>query len=332
MTVLVAIHKWKQIDGSVLIFGELVNTTGETIMQARHPHLVLGLILIGLVPLTLSAQTRRPSQPVAPPEVVRPADQRVPAPYSYEMVRPVAMADNIWMSELTILEMRDLVLTYDYTTALILNGTMESNGPYLTTGKHNHVLKVTGDATARTLGETLVAPIIMLDSGDPNSTETPGRLVLSSETLKSVLRDMATSLKSQGFKEIFFLGDSGSNQRTLGAVADELTVAWSGDDILVAHIPEFYNYRDVLQYQNEVLGKVELNKDLDGYHDDYYISSIIMNDSPDHIRLPQRQAVNLDHINSLYINEDEALEIGRKLIQFRADATVEAIGKIRKGN
>jgi len=112
-------------------------------MQARHPHLVLGLILIGLVPLTLSAQTRRPGQPAAPPEVVRPADQRVPAPYNYEMVRPVAMADNVWMSELTILEMRDLVLTYGYTTALILNGTMESNGPYLTTGKHNHVLKVT---------------------------------------------------------------------------------------------------------------------------------------------------------------------------------------------
>ena len=93
------------------------------------------------------------------PEVIRPADQRVPAPYSYDMVRPVALADNVWMSELTILEMRDLVRTYGYTTALVLNGTMESNGPYLTTGKHNHVLRVTGEAIARTLGNTLVAPI-----------------------------------------------------------------------------------------------------------------------------------------------------------------------------
>ena len=295
----------------------------------RLAYLTLSLALLAAVPVSALAQARgrRP----APPEVIRPADQRVPAPYSYDMVRPVAMADNLWMSELTILEMRDLVRTYGYTTALILNGTMESNGPYLTTGKHNHVLKVTGDAIARTLGNTLIAPIVMIDQGDPTSTDTPGRLVLSPETLHAVLRDMATSLKAQGFKEIFFLGDSGSNQRMLAGVATELAEEWRGEDVLVAHVREYYNYADVLRYQNEVLGKVELNKDLDGYHDDYYISSLIMNDSPEHVRLPQRQAVSLDHINSLYIVEDEALAIGRKIAQFRADVTVAAIEQLRAG-
>lgn len=239
------------------------------------------------------------------------------------------MPDNLWMSELTILEMRDLVGTYGYNTALILNGTMEANGPYLTTGKHNHVLKVTADRIARTLGNTLIAPIIMIDQGDPTSTNTPGRLVLSPETLHAVLRDMATSLKAQGFTEIFFLGDSGSNQGMLGGVATELADEWAGEDVLVAHIREYYNYGDVLRYQNEVLGMVELNKDLDGYHDDYYISSLIMNDSPDHIRFPARQAVGLDHINSLYIVEDEMMAIGRKIAQFRADVTVAAIHALR---
>src|SRR5678815_4015291 len=108
------------------------------------------------------------------------------------MVRPVAMPDNLWMSELTILEMRDLVKKYGYKTALILNGTMESNGPYLTTGKHNHVLKVTGDRIARTLGNTLIAPIVMLDAGDPTKSTQPGRLVLSDATLTAVITDMAT--------------------------------------------------------------------------------------------------------------------------------------------
>ncbi|MGH7460082.1 MAG: creatininase family protein, partial [Longimicrobiales bacterium] len=240
------------------------------------------------------------------------------------------LADNVWMSELTILEMRDLVQTYGYRTALILNGTMESNGPYLTTGKHNHVLKVTGDAIARTLGKTLVAPIVMLDAGNPETTTQPGRLVLSAATLQAVLKDMATSLRAQGFTEIFFLGDSGSNQRTLGAVADELARAWAGQRILVAHIPEYYNYGDVLKYQNEVLGMVELNKDLDGYHDDYYISSMIMNDHPRHVRYDERVRVNLDHINSLPLVLDQALAIGKKLVQFRADATVAAIHKRRQ--
>ena len=263
------------------------------------------------------------------PVVVRPADQRVPAPYSVDMVRPIALADNVWMSELTILELRDLVRTYGFTTVLILNGTMEANGPYLTTGKHNHVLRVTGDAIARTLGKTLVAPIVMLDAGNPETTTQPGRLVLSRETLHAVLRDMATSLKAQGFKEIFFLGDSGSNQNLLAAVASELVEAWKGQDVHVAHIREYYNYADVLRYQNEVLGKVELDKDLDGYHDDYYISSIIMNDSPRHVRYDERVKVSLDHINSLPLVLDEALAIGKKLIQFRADVTVAAINRLR---
>jgi creatinine amidohydrolase/Fe(II)-dependent formamide hydrolase-like protein len=246
-----------------------------------------------------------------------------------DMVRPIAMADNVWMSELTILEMRDLVKKYGYKTALILNGTVESNGPYLTTGKHNHVLKVTGDAIARTLGNTLIAPIIMLDSGNPDNVTMPGSIKLRPETLQAVLKDMATSLKGQGFTEIFFIGDSGSNQNTLATVASELSQAWKGQPMLVSHIREYYNYADVLKYQNEVLGKVELDKDLDGYHDDYYISSIIMNDSPDHVRYDQRVKVNLDHINSLPLVLDEALAIGKKLIQFRADVTVAAINQRR---
>jgi creatinine amidohydrolase len=301
-------------------------------MKRLSPTVIALTLAISLAPTSIMAQAGRGrGQRPPPPEVIRPADQRVPVPYSYDMALPIAIADNVWMSELTILEMRDLVGTYGYKTALILNGTMEANGPYLTTGKHNHVLKVMGDAIARTLGHTLVAPIVMIDQGDPNGTETPGRLVLSPATLSAVLKDMATSLRAQGFTEIFFLGDSGSNQSMLAGVAEDLTAAWGDDDVLVAHIREYYNYSDVLQYQNEVLGKVELNKDLDGYHDDYYISSLIMNDSPDHIRLPQRQRVNLDHINSLHMDEAEGLEIGRKIAQFRADVTVAAI-KARRAN
>jgi creatinine amidohydrolase len=171
---------------------------------------------------------------------------------------------------------------------------------------------------------------VMLDSGNPETTNQPGRLVLSEATLQAVLEDMATSLRAQGFKEIFYLGDSGSNQRTLTAVADKLSKAWAGQGVLVAHIPEYYNYGDVLKYQNEVLGMVELNKDLDGYHDDYYITSLIMNDDPRHVRYAERVKVGLDQINSLPLVLDQALANGRKLAQFRAGVTAAAIQKRRE--
>lgn len=289
--------------------------------------------LIASLATSASAQTTTPPPPrrsgAAPIEVVRPKDQRVPAPYSLAMDRPVAMPDNLWMSELTILEMRDLVRVYGYKTALIMNGTMEANGPYLTTGKHNHVLKVTGDAIARTLGKTLIAPLVMLDGGDPATTTQPGRLVLSNATLTAVLTDMATSLKAQGFTEVLLIGDSGSNQSLLRSVAAALSKQWAGQNMLVAHIPEYYNYADVLKYQNDVLGVKELNKDLDGYHDDYYISSLIMNDDPRHVRYDERVKVGLNHINSVPLTLARALDVGKKIAQFRADVTVAAVRNVR---
>ena len=265
-----------------------------------------------------------------PSPMKRPANLRVPAPYDYATFqRPIAMADNVWMNELTVIELRDLVNKYGYKTAIIPNGTMESNGPYLTTGKHNHVLRVTADRVARTLGNALVTPIVMLDSGDPSKAGYPGRIVLREETLQAMLKDMATSLKAQGFTEIFFIGDSGSNQNTLAKVATDLAAEWKGQPVLVSHIREYYNYGDVLKYENDVLGVGELDNGLDGYHDDYYITSLIMNDSPRHVRYDERVKVGLNQINGLPLRLNEALDVGSKLAQFRADVTVKAINERR---
>ena len=300
-----------------------------TATVGRNTRLALVLLVLAVQPARAQTTSAPAGRGAPPPVVVRPKDQRVPPAYSLMMDRPVSMADNLWMSELTILEMRDLVRTYGFKTALILNGTMEANGPYLTMGKHNHVLKVTGDAIARTLGHTLIAPIVMLDADNPATTTQPGRLVLSEATLAAVLKDMVTSLKAQGFTEVFLIGDSGSNQTMLRTVAAELRTLWASESFIVAHIPEYYNYGDVLKYENDVLGIKELNKDLDGYHDDYYISSLIMNDSPRHVRYSERVKVGLDHINSVPLLLDQALAVGKKIAQFRADATVAAIQKVR---
>ena len=81
---------------------------------------------------------------------------------------PLERADNVWIEELTMLEVRDL-LDEGTNRALILTGGIEENGPYLTTGKHNHVLKVMGESIARRLGRTLVAPIVTIEPGRPRA-------------------------------------------------------------------------------------------------------------------------------------------------------------------
>lgn len=244
-----------------------------------------------------------------------------------EFERPIAALDNVWIEELTMLEVRD-ALREGTNTALILTGGIEENGPYLTTGKHNHVLRVMGDAIARRLGNTLVAPIVTIEPGNPETASSPGGIRFSQETYQAVLRDMAVSLKAQGFTRIFMLGDSGGNQRGMAAVATELSERWAGEDIVIAHIREYYNYGDVLTYQREVLG-IDEDPRLEGLHDDYYITSIIMNDDPQHVRLQQRIAADKASINGISILPAErTIEHGRQLIEFRTDATIEAIHRV----
>ncbi len=250
------------------------------------------------------------------------------------MPRPIEALDNVWIEELTMMEVRD-ALAEGKTTALILTGGIEENGPYLTTGKHNHVLSVMGESIARRLGDALIAPIVTLEPGDPDNSRSPGTVVLSRATYEAMLTDMATSLKSQGFRNIILIGDSGGNQRSMAAVADALSTAWRGGSTGIYHIPQYYNYDDVLAYQRDVLG-VDEDPRLEGLHDDYYITSIIMNDNPQHVRLEQRIKAGKASINGISIlPAEKTIEHGRRLIEFRTDVTVRAIREamtVTRGN
>jgi creatinine amidohydrolase/Fe(II)-dependent formamide hydrolase-like protein len=242
------------------------------------------------------------------------------------MPRPIDALDNVWIEELTMLEVRD-ALKAGKTTALILTGGIEENGPYLTTGKHNHVLRVMGESIARRLGNALIAPIVTLEPGNPGNIRAPGTVVLSRETYSAVLRDIATSLKSQGFVDIILIGDSGGNQTPMRTVAEALNLEWQGSDARVYFIPEFYNYDDVLTFQKDVLG-VDEDPRLEGLHDDYYITSIIMNDDPVYVRLEQRIKANKASINGIsLLPVEKTLAHGRRIIEFRTAATVEAFRK-----
>src|SRR4029077_14784819 len=115
------------------------------------------------------------------------------------------------------------------TTALIMTGSTEQNGPYLAGAKHQIVVKQTGEASARKLGNALVAPIVPIEAGNPDNKYMEwGSLYFTDDTFRAVLRDMATSLKSQGFKNIILMGDSGGDTAGLKAVAQDLTAKWGG--------------------------------------------------------------------------------------------------------
>ena len=238
--------------------------------------------------------------------------------------RPIPALDSVWFEELSYLEVRDAIKA-GKTTALILAGSVEQNGPYLATGKHNYMTRPLGEAIARKLGNTLVAPLVTLEAGDPANVQVPGNIKLSKETYKGVITDIATSLKAQGFKTIILLGDSGGNIEGLEEVSEELNTTWKGS-ANAYYIPEYYDWDAVRKFVVDSGIPEKLNSD--GIHDEYSITAMMMYADPDSVHLDQRVGANKTTINGVSIlPKEKTIEMGKKIIEFRANMAVEGIRK-----
>ena len=279
------------------------------------------LVALGYAPAALA----HPPVPSQPPRPVASVNTQ-PRVNVADMTRPIEMRDTLWIEDLTVLEVRDLIKA-GKTTALILTGGIEENGPYLTTGKHNNVLRAMGDPIARALGNALIAPIVTLEPGNPERVRMPGTVLLSPETFKAVVSDMAVSLKTQGFKHIVLLGDSGGNIKPLTEAAEALNAKWkaAGSDVRAHSITEYYNYGEVEEFEKTALG---IHEQMEGLHDDYYISAIIAVHDPNGVRMPERVKAGKFAINGVSLAPiEKTVENGKKIIAFRTEKTVAAIRK-----
>lgn len=243
---------------------------------------------------------------------------------------PLEASDSLWMEELTYIEVRDLIAG-GYSTAIIPTGGIEENGPYLATGKHNVILRALCPAIARDLGNALCAPVVAFvpeGSIDPPSgaMHFPGTFTVRDETYHALLVDIAESLRVHGFKDIVLIGDSGGNQRGMAAVAGDLNKRWAGSGVAAHFVIEFYTpgWEETEKYTEEVLGVAETKSD--GYHDDIWVTAMMMVTDPASVRYHERVEADLASINGIDIAPmEEAIELGKKMVAFRAEYTANAI-------
>ncbi|MEX2270997.1 MAG: creatininase family protein [Vicinamibacterales bacterium] len=242
---------------------------------------------------------------------------------------PLTPPDTVWLEEMTWMDVRD-AMKAGKTTIIIPTGGIEPNGPWLALGKHNYVLRVNCDAIARKLGNALCAPIIPLvpeGSIEPKSGHmtTAGTISLREETFRAMLTDVVHSFKMHGFENIVLIGDSGGNVRGMQAVADTWNAEWKGSP-LVIHAREHYDYATVTKYV-EGLGLIKPATS-DGLHDDPVITLNMMAADPKSVRWEQRVKANKATINGVSIADREtSLATARKIVEFRANVTAEAIRK-----
>lgn len=244
--------------------------------------------------------------------------------------RPITAIDSVWIEELTWMEVRDAI-DAGKTTVLIAAGSHEQNGPYVPTAKHGYVLKATTEAIARSLGNALIAPLVLFEPGSPESPRYPGTIPVRMETYKRILSDIANSLKQHGFLNVVLIGDSGGNQRGLMEVAGELTKRWVKENTRIHFIREYYDsWKLADQAVEELTGKAEVPE---GIHDDYSVNSIIMTVDPKMVRYDQRVTANKASINGISIvPKEKTIANGTFLVNIRAAATVEGIKRAILGS
>lgn len=253
--------------------------------------------------------------------------------------RTIDGINTVWLEELTQPEFRDMIKD-GYTTVLIMTGGVENNDGNLQMNKHNINIKLLGEMMARKMGKTLVAPLVTLEPGNAGANIQPGRAgpMLSQATYAALLFDMGNYLRSMGFKEIYYMGDSGGNGRGMQTAADSLTKVYadSPDRVSFKHIPEFYNHTSVVQpyIQNELKIpegiKIGASTGTSGLHEELGIDATMALADPQSIRFAQRVKAGQAEINGIKFESLTWLQdLGRKVAELRVTTTITAINAYR---
>jgi creatinine amidohydrolase len=277
------------------------------------------VLIFGMAAAALQGQTSAPAGAAG-----RGRGNRPPGIDMAIIPRPIDMHDTVWMEDMTQLEIRDS-LKAGKTMALIFAGGMEDNGPYVTVSQHNSIVRAMCDSIARKLGDALCAPIAGMAPGAPERSLNPGSVVLSPDTFKGVLADVATSLKVQGFRNLMFMADHGADAGPMKEAVKTLNDKWAGSGAAAYYVPEYYDYSEVEIFEKNVLGVVEKR---DGFHDDYYTASISVAIDPNGARMPERIKANKTTINGVDLAGAKAVSDGKKIMAFREEAAIAAIRKI----
>jgi creatinine amidohydrolase/Fe(II)-dependent formamide hydrolase-like protein len=156
----------------------------------------------------------------------------------------LAAPASVYIEDFTWTELRGLIAA-GQTTAIIPIGGTEQNGPHMAIGKHNVRVRLLAGKIAAGLGSALVAPVLpYVPEGeiDPPTGHMrfPGTITAPRDAFAKVIEYAARSLARHGFRDIVLLGDHGSYQKDLAAVATRLDRDWAKTPVRVHAIQEYY--------------------------------------------------------------------------------------------
>ncbi len=229
------------------------------------------------------------------------------------------------MEDLTWVELRARI-DAGAKAVILPTGGIEQNGPYIPLGKHNWVVAYAAQEIAKTLGYTLVAPMVkQVPQGDmakpSGNLLFPGTLALREDTFERVLSDTVLSLTYAGFQNIYLLGDHGLSQSAQSRVAARMGELLKAANVRVWHISAFYQPEMEASY----LVSQGVAKDVQGEHAGVADMAQIMAVSPSLVRHIQKPTQNATAMGFSGRPELATPELGLALLKLRIDAAVKQI-------
>ncbi len=163
-------------------------------------------------------------------------------------VPATAQTRSVWIDDLTWPEVRDAIAG-GKSTAIIFVGSSEQNGPHMAIGKHNVIARYCAEQIAARLGDALVYPVIPFAiTGDAAAKSAhmrfPGSVTLPPDVFSGVVRAVAQSALSAGFKLVALMGDHGGGQEEMARVAQALDAQAKKGGARVLHVGDLYSKAD----------------------------------------------------------------------------------------
>ena len=159
-----------------------------------------------------------------------------------------AQPRSVWIDDLTWVEVRDAIAA-GKTTAVIFVGSSEQNGPHMAIGKHNFIARYCAEQIAGKLGDALVYPVIPFAITGDAAAKTahmrfPGSVTLPPDVFSGLVRAVAQSALSAGFKLVALMGDHGGGQEEMARVAQALDAQAKKSGARVLFVGDLYSKAD----------------------------------------------------------------------------------------
>ncbi|MEP6784062.1 MAG: creatininase family protein, partial [Acidobacteriota bacterium] len=243
--------------------------------------------------------------------------------------------DSVFIEDLTWAEVRDLIAS-GTTNVIIGTAGTEQKGPHMVDGEHKFVMEWSADKIARLMGKTLVAPVVAyVPEGSWENIgghmAKPGTITLPDDRFTELLFNAGKSLKAGGFKNIWYIGESGGNRNGMRAAAEKLNALWNGS--AKAYWVDDY-YTKAHAQQNTMMAKLLKVGDTEvGNHANVLDTSELLFVNPKMVRRDRLTGNDYPNNGVQGGNQSKATpEIGKQLLQMKLDLAMAQIKQMQSGS